>query len=489
VNNRITEQITLDVERTLVENDQFVRIPDRSARLFDILKAYALYDSEVGYCQGMANIVACLMTQITVDEEVFWTFVAVMKDYKMADYYEPKMRGFLRDAVTFYAILRSSAAILAKHLDMSNVNVLLYIAPWFLSLYANLPDWELVLCIFDFFFVEGTRAVLRFALGILRLCADDICRLTGVEEVLPYLLNIPAKYLTVGTLGAAAIRLDMQALVEQADNVRPTDDESLDYLATFPASPATPKTVKRHRVADAPTTPVKQDPQRPSIVNKVLSSLPTPIRKRASSSFFDGIGDTPSRFFEDMSQCVKRRRLSISQNDITDFFLSPLWPRTSTPTKNPPHTPNVPLSTTPLRQAATPSQHGITPLQQANTPRKHPSLRPQPASPSSGTPMRRKKIRPRKTPTKAATPVKKPLTPNKRSHGDDKENCQTANAEKQLSSTQTPTKKSPGVPTMLTPKKIRAQSVCLFSPSKRHHFESSSHDPDRVHLLFDGRTQ
>jgi hypothetical protein len=47
-------------------------------QLFEVLKAYALYDTEVGYVQGMAYIAAVFLMYMS-EEESFWLLVALLK--------------------------------------------------------------------------------------------------------------------------------------------------------------------------------------------------------------------------------------------------------------------------------------------------------------------------------------------------------------------------------------------------------------------------
>lgn len=50
-----------------------------AARLVAILEAYAVYDPEIGYCQGMSDLLTPIITVITEDYEAFWCFVGFMK--------------------------------------------------------------------------------------------------------------------------------------------------------------------------------------------------------------------------------------------------------------------------------------------------------------------------------------------------------------------------------------------------------------------------
>ena len=46
--------------------------------IYEILSAYAAFDPEVGYCQGMGFIVGLLLIHLEDYETVFWAFVHII---------------------------------------------------------------------------------------------------------------------------------------------------------------------------------------------------------------------------------------------------------------------------------------------------------------------------------------------------------------------------------------------------------------------------
>ncbi|KAJ6326538.1 hypothetical protein OIU78_013607 [Salix suchowensis] len=50
-----------------------------AARLVTILDAYALYDPEIGYCQGMSDLLSPIIAVMEEDVSAFWWFVGFMK--------------------------------------------------------------------------------------------------------------------------------------------------------------------------------------------------------------------------------------------------------------------------------------------------------------------------------------------------------------------------------------------------------------------------
>ncbi|KAL2612103.1 hypothetical protein R1flu_023795 [Riccia fluitans] len=50
-----------------------------AARLVAVLEAYALYDSDTGYCQGMSDLLSPFVALMESDSQAFWCFVEFMK--------------------------------------------------------------------------------------------------------------------------------------------------------------------------------------------------------------------------------------------------------------------------------------------------------------------------------------------------------------------------------------------------------------------------
>lgn len=63
-------QIDLDINRTFRNNLAYKkRYCHRQVQLFNILAAYSIYNTEIGYCQGMSTVTALLLMYLS-DEEV-----------------------------------------------------------------------------------------------------------------------------------------------------------------------------------------------------------------------------------------------------------------------------------------------------------------------------------------------------------------------------------------------------------------------------------
>jgi len=71
-------QIDLDINRTFRNHIMFrERYGVKQKSLFNILTAYSVYNTEIGYCQGMSQVAAFLLVYLD-EEEAFWALSQLM---------------------------------------------------------------------------------------------------------------------------------------------------------------------------------------------------------------------------------------------------------------------------------------------------------------------------------------------------------------------------------------------------------------------------
>ncbi len=76
--------INKDIERTILfsytdnKDTMIENTTKKSKKLFNILKAYSAYDTEVSYCQGTNYIVSILLNFINSERLAFWAYFQIM---------------------------------------------------------------------------------------------------------------------------------------------------------------------------------------------------------------------------------------------------------------------------------------------------------------------------------------------------------------------------------------------------------------------------
>ncbi|VDP15058.1 unnamed protein product [Soboliphyme baturini] len=112
------KQIDLDINRTYRNHIFFRRRYDMMQQaLFHVLTAYAVYNTDLGYCQGM-NHVAALLLMYFEEEDAFWALHALMTDqtHSMYGLFAPGFPKLFRLQKHHDTILKSLLPKLRQHL-------------------------------------------------------------------------------------------------------------------------------------------------------------------------------------------------------------------------------------------------------------------------------------------------------------------------------------------------------------------------------------
>ncbi|XP_058624038.1 USP6 N-terminal-like protein [Onychostoma macrolepis] len=161
------------------------------AKLFRVLTAFARYNPQIGYVQGMSYIAAVLL-MILSEEEAFWALVALLEKPKyLSELFDSSLKKIQHHALVFHQLLKHRKPLLFQHLETLGVSSLHFIMQWFLTLFTSLPCWDSVLAIWDLIMLHGLQAVFRTGLTIILLLESRIMNMTEETTVLPILLRVP----------------------------------------------------------------------------------------------------------------------------------------------------------------------------------------------------------------------------------------------------------------------------------------------------------
>lgn len=134
--------------------------------LYNVIKAYSLFDPDVGYTQGMIFVAVPLIMNMT-DSECFCLLVTMMKDYRLRDLFCPDMRGLHRQLYQFDRLLEQSSPLLYNHLVKQGIKSSMYASQWFLTFFAYKFPLDIVLRIYDIVITHGIEALLKFAVNLM----------------------------------------------------------------------------------------------------------------------------------------------------------------------------------------------------------------------------------------------------------------------------------------------------------------------------------
>ncbi|KAJ5138264.1 Protein of unknown function DUF3405 [Penicillium bovifimosum] len=153
-----------------------------------VLRCFSLYDTKIGYCQGLGFVVGPLLMHMT-DAEAFCVLVRLMDHYNLRTCYLPDLSGLHLHVYQFQNLLARHRPALFQHLESLHVEPV-YVSQWFLSFFAVACPLPMLLRIYDVIFLEGAcETLMRVALSLMQRNEKRILACTEFEDVMQLLLS------------------------------------------------------------------------------------------------------------------------------------------------------------------------------------------------------------------------------------------------------------------------------------------------------------
>ncbi|GME81036.1 unnamed protein product [Ambrosiozyma monospora] len=163
-----TSDFEAQIKRDLARTNFITNSPVKAKvdDLFDIIKAYSLFDPEVGYTQGMAFITVPLLMNMDASES-FCMLCKLMTNYGFRELYLPDMPGLHLKMYQFDRLIEDLLPELHIHLKRQGVRSSMYATQWFLTLFGYKFPLDMVLRIYDLVIAEGIECILKFAINLM----------------------------------------------------------------------------------------------------------------------------------------------------------------------------------------------------------------------------------------------------------------------------------------------------------------------------------
>ncbi|KAF5902005.1 TBC1 domain family member 4 isoform X2, partial [Clarias magur] len=179
--------ILVDLGRTFPTHQYFsAQLGAGQLSLYNLLKAYSLLDTEVGYCQGISFVAGVLLLHMS-EEQAFDTLKFLMYDLGLRRQYRPDMISLQIQMYQLSRLLHDYHRGLYSHLEEHEISPSLYAAPWFLTLFASQFPLGFVSRIFDLLFVQGTDVIFKVALCLMSSHEGEILECDSFESIVDYL--------------------------------------------------------------------------------------------------------------------------------------------------------------------------------------------------------------------------------------------------------------------------------------------------------------
>ena len=184
----LADTINRDIHRTFPDQVMFRGGASSIGQvsLKRILRAYSVYNSALGYCQGM-GYVAGLFLSYMPEEEAFWLLVAVLhsEQLQMAELYYPGMKLVIEQQYIYTKLVQRFMPKLYRHFEAENVDVAqMFATKWIVTVFSSSFPFEVVTRVWDVFLHQGWKVVLRIMLALLKISESTMLKLRfeGIME-------------------------------------------------------------------------------------------------------------------------------------------------------------------------------------------------------------------------------------------------------------------------------------------------------------------
>ncbi|KAK5583242.1 hypothetical protein RB653_004833 [Dictyostelium firmibasis] len=189
--SEFVKQIDLDIDRTYRNHIIFrERFNSGQQALFNVLKAYSIYDTEVGYCQGMSSIASLLLMYMT-EEEAFWCLVALMESdkFQFRGLFLPSFPLLYRNYAIHEQLLHEELPKVASNFGVEGITFSMYATKWFLTIFSGNIPFPLLVRFWDLVMLHGYFIVHTLILHVLRTYESTLAK-DPFEKILNFFSNL-----------------------------------------------------------------------------------------------------------------------------------------------------------------------------------------------------------------------------------------------------------------------------------------------------------
>ncbi len=153
--------ILRDIHRTFPAHEFFKEAGGVGQEsLYRISKAYSVYDSEVGYCQGQSFLIASLLLQMP-EEQAFGVLVKVMHDLGLRDMFKENFEQLQLRLYQLDRLIEANLTDLHVHMQQCGIESHMYASQWFLTVFTAKFPLFLVFRVLDVFLLDGFDSIFQ----------------------------------------------------------------------------------------------------------------------------------------------------------------------------------------------------------------------------------------------------------------------------------------------------------------------------------------
>ncbi|CAL1144162.1 unnamed protein product [Cladocopium goreaui] len=148
-----------------------------------VLRAYASYNPDIGYCQGMNFVVALLLLVSGDETETFRTFIRLVDHLELAGFYASDFPKLRESTEKSSELLQKLLPKLCNHLDENGILVEQFLHSWHISLFASCLPRATVLELWDELLTSRCTAadLAGLSVALLELREKQLLRSNGQQ--------------------------------------------------------------------------------------------------------------------------------------------------------------------------------------------------------------------------------------------------------------------------------------------------------------------
>ncbi|XP_015696022.1 EVI5-like protein [Oryza brachyantha] len=212
-------EIIRDISRTFPSHIFFQQRHGQGQRsLYNVLKAYSVYDRDVGYVQGMGFLAGLLLLYMS-EEDAFWLLVALLKGAvhaPMEGLYQAGLPLVQQYLYQFEKLVLEQMPKLGQHFIEEMINPSMYASQWFITVFSYSFPFHLTVRVWDVFLYEGIKVVFQVGLALLRFCHDELVKLP-FEKLLHAFRNFPEEATDPDVLLPLAFTFKVSSRLEELE--------------------------------------------------------------------------------------------------------------------------------------------------------------------------------------------------------------------------------------------------------------------------------
>ncbi len=174
-------QLHKDLHRTDPKNIMFFNAGMGRESLYNVLRAYCNYNSDIGYCQGMGSLASLFLSYVP-EETAFWMIERLMADprYACGGLYSLGFPQLMKDLAVYDGLIKAKDPKLFKALQDKHIFAMTYAFRWFQGRFYEFPK-ELFVRITDIYLLEGRKIVFKLALYLMITRRNQFIKLPEEE--------------------------------------------------------------------------------------------------------------------------------------------------------------------------------------------------------------------------------------------------------------------------------------------------------------------